>query len=253
MMFFTALILTLFTLESSFEVEANSFKMDAFGNYFLYDEQFIEKRDISGKLIFRNSGIDYGTIHDIDLTNPLQPIVFYKEQGKIAFLDNTLSVQGNVIDLFSHGYGQIECVGGSRGDAFWLWDVNKTELVRVNRNFERQSSSGNLSLLLGRKITPHQIIENGNFVYVSDASYGVMIFDIYGNYRSGIPFKFEGDIEIENQRVIYYLGNTLNVISIDGFQNQSFTLPMEGFAALHFYNQKLHILKDGKISVFRFG
>ena len=253
MMTLLLLILSYFTLERSFEAQANDFKIDAFGHYYLYDEQSIEKRDAQGKLLFRNSGLDYGSIFEIDLTNPLQPIIFYKEQGKIAFLDNTLSLQGNVIDLFSHGYGQIECIGGSRGDAFWLWDVNKTELVKVNRNFERQSSSGNLSLLLGRKIAPVQIIENGNFVYLSDYAFGVMIFDIYGNYRSSIPFQFSGKIQVENQRIIYHHEQTLFVLSTDGLQNQQFTLPVSHPENLQLFNQRLHLLHENKISVFRFG
>lgn len=242
-----------FTLERSFEVQASDFAMDSFGHYYLYEKQYLEKRDSQGKLLFRNSGLDYGTITSVDLTNPMQPMVFYGEQGKVAFLDNTLSVQGNVIDLFEYGYGQIECIGGSRGDAFWIWDVNRTELIRVNKRFERLNSSGNISLLLSRKINPDQIIESGQYVYVSDPGYGILIFDIYGNYRSGVPVSYEGKIQINEEKIIYVSGNQLYAVTVNSLQPEQYEIPLKDFVSVRFFAQKLHILSDRKISVFRFG
>jgi hypothetical protein len=239
-----------FTLESSFEVNANQFAIDQIGHYYFVEGRTVEKRDEKGSLLFKNSELDYGNIHSIDLTNPLQPILFYKEQGKIAFLDNTLSLQGSIIDLFDYGFGQIECFGGSRGDAYWLWDVSSTELVRVNKQFVRLSSSGNLSQLLGREIHPTQIQESGNSLYVTDPAYGVMIFDIYGNYRSSIPLQFDGYVQIDNERIIYTHQQSLKVIGSNKFDEMSYALPSEIQGKVVFFSKKLHCLHNKRMQIF---
>lgn len=239
-----------FTLESSFDVNASQFAMDQIGHYYFIEGRTIEKRDERGNLLFKNSELDYGNIHSIDLTNPLQPIIFYKEQGKIAFLDNTLSLQGSIIDLFDYGFGQIECMGGSRGDAYWLWDVSSTELVRVNRQFVRKSSSGNLSQMLGREIHPTQIQESGNNLYVTDPAYGVMIFDVYGNYRSSIKLQFDGFVQIENEKIIYTYQSQLKVIGSNKIDEMSYDLPKECGSKVVFFAKKLHSLHNKRMQIF---
>lgn len=244
------LLIQVFSLESSFDVNASQFAIDQLGNYYFLEGRTIEKRDQHGNLLFKNSELDYGNIYSIDLTNPLQPLLFYKDQGKIAFLDNTLSLQGSVIDLFDYGFGQIECVGGSRGDAYWLWDVSSTELIRVNRQFVKQNSSGNLSQLLGRQIHPTQIQEAGNNLYVTDPSFGVMVFDIYGNYRSSIPLEFDGYVQIENEKIIYTQHSQLKVIGSNKIDEMSYDLPPDCQNKVVFFAKKIHCLHNKRMQIF---
>lgn len=179
--------------ERSFPTEASLIALDEPGHFYLAQGRTIEKRDAKGNLLFKNSNLDFGNISYIDLTNSMKPLIFYKEQGKMVILDNTLSQQGGVIDLFLQGFGQVEAVAASRGDAYWLWDASSTTLHRVDKQFTILNSSGNIAPLLGKEIHPMMIKESGNFLLVSDPSIGILVFDIYANYKYTLPLSFDGN------------------------------------------------------------
>jgi hypothetical protein len=194
--------------------------------------------------------LNQGSISSLDLTNPLKPFLFYKDQGKVVILDNTLSQQNETIDLFSLGWGQIECIAGSRGDAYWLWDVVNAELVKVNERFERISSSGNVGVLIGSAVYPIQIIERGQHVYVNDASQGILVFDVYGNYRTRLGIQIEGDLHVIENNLIYLKDKRLHVLEPDLVSETTLDLPKEIHGDFGFVRNKLFVLQDAQLEVF---
>ncbi|MEZ4799359.1 MAG: hypothetical protein R2809_06205 [Flavobacteriales bacterium] len=251
MMVFFFNIVSVFTALFSFNSEAEHIKADQLGYLYSIHETTFSKTDTKGNIIFKNSSLDYGEATSIDLTNPFQPFIFYKDQGKLAVLDNTLSLQGDVVDFFEKGYGNIECVGGSRGDAFWLWDVNKTELIKVDKQFNRLISTGNLSLLLEKKINPSQIIERGNFLYIADPSLGVLVFDIYGNYRNTITIEFDGKIAVDDQYLTFIKGNSFYLSDIKGLSPHEFSLPITAIEDWDFVYPNLYLLSQHQILSYK--
>lgn len=240
-----------FVLENSQPTEASHLGVDAMGNYFLYTSRIIEKWSPQGQLVFRTADLNQGSISALDLTNPLKPFLFYKDQGKVVMLDNTLSQQGETIDLFSLGWGQIECIAGSRGDAYWLWDVSNAELVKVNERFERLASSGNVGVLLGASIYPDQIIERGQHVYVTDAILGILVFDIYGNYRTRLSIQIEGDLHVIDDNLIYIKEKRLHVLEPDLISETTLDLPREVRGDFGFVRNKLFVLQDGILETYQ--
>ena len=51
----------------------------------------------------RNSVKTFGRINTLDAFYSLKPMVFSQEQGQLAMLDNTLSLQGSVLNLPRNG------------------------------------------------------------------------------------------------------------------------------------------------------
>ncbi|MFM7813353.1 MAG: hypothetical protein ACKO66_02425, partial [Flavobacteriales bacterium] len=126
-------------------MDARHVTSDELGNvYYVYD-RYIERHSTSGKPLFRTSEFELGEVTSFDVTNPMKPFIFVQGTGKLVFFDNTLSRQSDEVDLFAKGYQQVECVAGSRGDAYWLWDAYQMELIKVDGRFQKQSSSGNLA------------------------------------------------------------------------------------------------------------
>jgi ribosomal protein L27 len=246
-----ALLSAVFTYSNSFSVHAQKFEMDDLGNYYFLDGQVIEKRDSKGVVLFRNSELNYGRIDHIDLTNPMQPFLYYKEQGKVLILDNTLSAQGQLIDLFEKGFGQVECIGGSRGDAFWIWDVSKTELIKVDKQFNQLNTSGNISMLLGKTLHPTQIIEKGNDLYLFDKAEGVFVFDIYGNYKTSLIIKADDSIQIVNGSIAYTAGGFYKVLSWDRISETSTPLPAECKSTPHYFGNSIHFLENNSLRVYK--
>ncbi len=244
------LSLSVFVLERSQPTEATHLKVDALGNYYLIYNKTVEKWSPQGQLLFRTADLNQGEITTLDLTNPLKPFLFYKDQAKVAILDNTLSQQNQTVDLFSLGWGQIECIAGSRGDAYWLWDVSNAELVKVSERFEKIASSGNVGVLIGAEVYPDQIIERGQHVYVTDAILGILVFDIYGNYKSRLSIQVDGDLQVIENNLVYAQEKRLHVLEPDLISETTLDLPREIRGDFGFVRNKLFVLQEGNLEVY---
>ncbi len=239
--------------DRSFTSDAQLIALDEPGNFYLANGRTIEKRDNKGNLLFKNSSLDFGNITYIDLTNGMKPLLFYKEQGKMIVLDNTLSQQGGVIDLFLQGFGQIEAVAASRGDAYWLWDASSTTLHRVDKQFSILNSSGNIAPLIGKEVHPVMIKESGNNLYLSDPAIGIMVFDIYANYKYTIKVNFDGNFTTtrNGSTLVYRERAELVFLGENKIDEMRLTLPEEckGFPALH--GNMLHCLTGTEVKIFK--
>lgn len=250
-------VLFLLTISSGFVFEQTipttgmQVDVDELGNLYFAQSRRIEKRDANGKLLFQTADLNYGEITNLDLTNPLMPFVYYREQAKVVFFDNTLSEQG-AIDLFEKGFLQVEYVCGSRGDSFWLWDARMSELVRVDRQFKTISSTGNLGVLLGLTIVPSQLIERGSSVYLVDKENGVLVFDVYGNYRTRLLIKSPHPMKVVDESLIYVLDDQLHILDRGWVEEQSVNLPEKGWEAFSFWRGKLYLTGKADTRVFRF-
>lgn len=239
-----------FILVEKKKTNARDFCLDELGNLYLIYDTYLERLNAVGGNQFRSSEIGHGNIEYFDVTNPLKPFLHYRAQGKIVMFDNTLSEQGS-IDLFDSGFGQIEMVCGSRGDAYWLWDARNSEMIRVDQNFTRIASTGNISVLTGMKINPAQIIERGSQLYLRDATNGILIFDIYGSYRTTLKITTTSDIQIVSDELIYHENQDLRVIGKDLISEQNLILPVIGSSRVHYFNQRLFTLSEGEFSVWK--
>lgn len=100
--------------------------VDPFGNRYDVFSEKILKYNKTDALLFSNGFPQYGNIHHLDITNPLQPSLFFFDTQKILIIDNTLSSQSSPIDLsqpLSNGvipYYTAGCVSANSG--FWAFD-----------------------------------------------------------------------------------------------------------------------------------
>lgn len=132
-------VLLLFLISSSCFGQTNlvQIEVDALGNqYYLFPDK-LEKRDAQGQLLFSNSYNQYGDMDVFDITNPLQPFVYFKSSNKIIYLDNTLSVQSSVVDLYhlaeEMGSAFITQTCGARNGGIWCFDNAQKKIYRLDK------------------------------------------------------------------------------------------------------------------------
>jgi len=177
-----SIVISLCLIALVFDIQAqHRVQCDALGNTYNIYSDHLTKHSSNFNIDYRLSTLQYGTSAQLDLTNPMVPFLFFEDQGSLVFFDNTLNVLEDPIFLNERFQGQITCVAGSKGDAFWMWDTNSSTLIRTNRQFEVLSESANLSYLLKTSFQPMQIIENGQHVYLIDAEKGILLFSLFGN------------------------------------------------------------------------
>ena len=178
-----------FNLITTIDTEADFFTTDSQGNVYIVKGNELKKYDKTGKLLYSYSNKTLGNIDFVDASNMLRLLVFYKNYITIVFLDDTLTLSGEPINLDELDFQQAQLVCSSYNSSLWLYDQRNIELVRINQNFEKIVGTGNLSILLNIPIQPNYLVENNNKVYLNNPSTGILIFDIYGTYYKTAPIK----------------------------------------------------------------
>ncbi len=245
------LLIQTFTFEKTIPTKASDFMLDELGNIYFIQNTSLERLNAVGTTTFRTSELNFGNIEHLDVTNPLKPFIYYKDINKLVVLDNTLSQQGEAVDMFCSGYEQVEMVAGSRGDAFWLWDSRNSELIRVDQNFKKLTSTGNLSVLLSKEIHPAQLLERGDQLYMRDTLNGVFVFDVYGTYRTTLAIQTQQDIQVLNNTIVYHDTREMHLLSTDWITEETIALPETTSGRVFFFNQKLYFQTKSGLAVWK--
>ncbi|HRH01636.1 MAG TPA: hypothetical protein PLN13_05630 [Bacteroidia bacterium] len=184
--------------------QGNYFTTDNLGNCYLVDKNEITKYDVNGTVFNKFSIKAFGTIQSMDASNPMKLMVFYKDFSKIVYLDNTLSLNGNPLDLEELNLTQAKLICASHSDGIWLFNQQKFELIRLDKNLEVSQTTSNINQLLGIELAPTYLCEYANLVYLNNPETGIVVFDIYGTYVKTIPILHLNKFQVIND-MIYYL------------------------------------------------
>ena len=134
-------------------------------------------------------------------------MVFYKDFSKIIYLDNTLSLNGNPIDLEDYNLTQSKLICASHSDGIWFYDQQKLALIRLDQNLNISQSTSNLNQLLGIELNPNFMCEYNNSVYLNNPLTGILVFDIFGTYVKTIPIFNLSKFQVTNDAIYYLLNN----------------------------------------------
>lgn len=195
----------------------DTFTTDELGNVYALRGDELELYNVKGELLQRNSLKTFGRIGTIDAFYSLKPMVFAPEQGQLAVLDNTLAVQGSVIDLPSKAFPQVTLVCASVQNGFWFFDQKELALVRVDGQLRPLANTGRLDQLIGHAPMPRQMIERDNWLYVNDPANGILVFDLFGTYAKTIPITGAESFEVRGDRLLYFAAGTFNVFDMLDF------------------------------------
>jgi hypothetical protein len=164
-----------------------------------------------------------GRISSMDAFYSLKPMLFSSEQGQLAVLDNTLSVQ-TVLNLARSGYAQVSLACMSVQNSFWFFNDREMELVRVDAQLRPLANTGRLDQLLGFVVRPTSMQEHDNRVYLNVPTEGIVVFDLFGTYDRTIPLKNVSSFEVRGE-LVHHLVNgehriydrrSFDVLSADG-------------------------------------
>jgi hypothetical protein len=193
--FFMLMASTLYAQESDFseiktlEIEGIHVEIDRLQQIYVVQKGGgLEKYSAEGKLLFRFNENNLGEIKSIDVSNPHQLLLFFGDYQTIVLLDRSLS-EINRFDLTDLGYLQVEAVGLSSDNQIWVYDPNELLLQKIDQNGELVQESPDLSAILDDAFMPNRLIERDYQVFLNDPDYGVMIFDVFGNYQKTLEIK----------------------------------------------------------------
>jgi hypothetical protein len=239
-----------FVLLSSIPGSYTRMTTDNFGNVYTVSGCELKKFSPEGILLKSFSDKTHGDIAFVDASDPLKIVLFYHDFRQIIFLDNTLSVNGNVIELDKLELLQPLFACSSYENGFWVYDQQDFQLVRFDKNLQRTNSSGNIAQLTGVEIKPNYLIETNNMVYLNDPDNGIFVFDKYGTFSKTMPFKDLTSFQIIGDNLVYSTESQLIEYNFKTFAQKSSSLPVKNVLDCDFSNDKIFIRDSSGVSVY---
>lgn len=192
------------------KAKASVLVSDNLANFYLVNEDEFSKYDAKGNLVKEFNNKNFGAITSADVTNPLRILLYYREFGRVVFLDNTLSQNGEPLALEKLGYPLATLAASSHDNGLWIYDQPTFELMRFDNNLSLTSRTGNLSQILGIELQPDFLIEKDNHVFVNNPVSGILVFDVFGTYIKTVPLINLKSFQVADDEIIYFSEGHLN-------------------------------------------
>jgi len=111
----------------------NTWTIDGQNNLLVVSENNIQKKAINGEQRFNQTFKSLGNIQSILPINAMKILLFSELQQSVAIVDNTLSQQGDIIDLGELGFSNVVFVCASnRPNLIWVFDQFRSSLNLVD-------------------------------------------------------------------------------------------------------------------------
>ncbi|MFT5725245.1 MAG: hypothetical protein ACI9JN_002369, partial [Bacteroidia bacterium] len=160
----------------------NFFTTDNLGNLFLIQsDNSIEKYDSDGKLLTVGNFKIYGTLSQLDVSNPFEIYGYYADQQTLLVMDNMLNIRAE-ISMSDISTGEVSAAARSFDNGIWYFDASSMKLLKAGKNLKTQIEGVPMGTWTTEVWRPTQILDNEKNIFVHDSSNGICLFDVFGNY-----------------------------------------------------------------------
>ncbi|MEI6865700.1 hypothetical protein [Flavicella sp.] len=191
--FFCSYSQTVAHLEKTIFLETDNFVgCDYDFNIYYFSNTILSKK--TEQKVFSYSNFIYGNISSVDITNPLNIVVFYRDFNIVIILDSQL----NETDIIQLPY-DISFV--TKGAVNHIWLLTRNMQTIENYNFRTKTVVSKTQPLTNTVILNMKSTEN--YVYLHTKS-GIQTFDYLGNF---IKEHIDKNIDCfqYNNRILYIL------------------------------------------------
>jgi len=233
-------------------LNSKSFATDKLNQlYLITDKNEIIKYDSKGKEVFRYNNNFLENLTHIDATDPFNLLLYYADYLSVITLDRTMNKTGE-FDLSTLNLIRVKALGSSNDNNVWLYDEVGFQLKKINRNGDILRQSVDLNLQLNYPPKPIFLIEKENSVYVNDPAYGILIFNVFGEYESMIELKGIRKFQIFDNRLFYKKGEQVFSYHLQTFDNRAIKLPvqLEDSEEILIQKNRLFVRKTDRIEVY---
>lgn len=243
-----------FVLLTSVKTDATFLTTDYLQNgYYITSGNELQKVDSSGNLLASYNQNRYGKLEFADATNPLKLVLSYPGYGTVVMLDNTLSEVSALslrkINIQSYS---ATCFS-SLDNNIWVFDDQDYKLKKIDKNNNIIVESGDMFSLVGKAIQPVFMQENDQYVYLSDPSEGIVVFDVYGTYYQTLPFKNIEKFQVRSDQLFFREGNTLHAYHIKTLESRDIALPdSTAIKDVRIEKNRLYVLRENSLDIYSY-
>lgn len=163
-------------------------QMDKLNNIYLVNEDNkLRKYSLNGELLFEFVNNRLGNISSIDVSNPLQIRVYYRDYHLIKVFDNTLN-EIRTIDLQANSdQFNITHVAVANDDLYWAFDQQSQRVLKLRNDLKVVFESNRMSDLSNEKVVPLSLEEKGNYLIMRIQGGDFFVFDNFGQFVKRMP------------------------------------------------------------------
>lgn len=228
--------------EASVSLIATKFVgVDKFGFvYYINRNTLYKKRD---KELFEYRDIQFGKIETVDLTNPLQPLLFFREANSLLILDNRLNERTRIKFDNLRDQRNIDFASLANEQSVWLFNIDTQELEIYDFNRDKNIIT---SLPITKEVI--QVKSNFNFCYVLVKD-ELRTYNSYGSVVGKLNLKLT-DFVIYKNDILGYDTDSFWLIS-NGKQPEKLAISEEiSVIDFHLNNQNLYIYDGYKLHTY---
>ncbi len=185
---------------------------DIFQYIYIQQNNSLKKIDTTGKILCSYSNNNFGNISIVDVSNPLQILVYYNLYNYVQLLSNNLTPLSPPISLDEIGFTKVSAICSSEKGGIWIYDEIKKKLVFINSKLEIVFYGTQIPILSNII----KMFESNGKVYIGTYNMGLYIFDSNGNFLQFMPIENFLDFYVYNQQVIIatnkYLKKNENIV-----------------------------------------
>ena len=194
-----------------------------------------------------------GDITQIWNIQRLRIYVYYKEQLQITILDNSLSVQGQPIDLTEHNYFQISQICPGINNQIWMFDQQSQEIIRLDAQLKPELTTQQMIALTGKSWNPTAMCDLNGELVVADAANGILWFDRFGTLIQTWEVKGVIRLHALTTTMIAETAEGMYLLSPLDQEPKSIPHPCPHAENLSLFATMVFAVKDGKLRRFPLG
>lgn len=244
---------SLFLFVKTLKGDFTDFAVDNLGNiYLLSTTNQLKKINSNGdSLAVFNDVKQYGTVTQIDVTNPLKILLYYQNFSTIVVLDRFLNSR-NTINLRKQNIFAVNCITTSYDNNIWLYDEQDYKIKKIDDDGRVLLESNDFRMLFDSVPSASQITDRNNFIYLYDSTKGFYSFDYYGSFKNRVPFLHWNNTAVSENNVYGFSNNKLFSYRPLSLQLKEYILPsfFGNYLAIKAVNNNVYLLKSDGIHIY---
>ncbi len=155
---------------------------------------------VAPELRYQNARL--GRLAQVDLTNALRPVLFYREAQTVVYLDRNLA-ELRQLRLVEFDIGQVDAVAYARNDALWLYSADRQQLLLLDRQNRVIQESPVFSQLFGTPIRVVEMVATAQQVTLATEDGRLLLFGPFGSFRTQVlrPGRF---LIADEERLLFF-------------------------------------------------
>jgi hypothetical protein len=217
-------------LKGEYSIGKNeAWSVDIFGNVYPTNKKVIQKYDSVGVLKFTQSIKSFGKVQGIKPINTMKLVLFSEEQQILCYMDNTLTLSEECIDLTKFDIGMASHIAASgQPEKLWVIDQLNSKLFLLDLSGRNQSQEiKNLKGILNMSDI-RSMIEVNNELFILDSSGVIYRFDLYGSLINTYSFKDVKEFTVREDALVVFSEESLIISHLSDDDRMIFSLPRTG-------------------------